>query len=138
MDKYYGLDEDEHLFNDLDELLERIIDDSCNGAGEPTSVILGRLKFPIKVYVHKKMSVSDMADSIAERALEDALGFLDEEYSDPDGDTTEPTKKMKAAANAFGKAVVEDYDVWACEPTGEVLEYSREQFEEFMKDTIKP
>jgi hypothetical protein len=51
---------------------------------------------------------------------------LDEEYSDPDGDYTKPTERMKVVARVFVDAVLNDYQAWACEPTGEVVEITWE------------
>lgn len=50
-----------------------------------------------------------------ERILADALEAADEEHSDPDGDGTEPTPAMIAAAEAFAAVLDREYVVWACE-----------------------
>lgn len=50
--------------------------------------------------------------------LEHLLEFLDEEYGNQDGDWTTPTPDMKSAELTFIKAVLKEYEVWQCEPTG--------------------
>jgi hypothetical protein len=55
------------------------------------------------------------------------LETLDEEHSDPEGDYTRPTPTMQAAALAFAQAVTSEYVSWACEPTGKVIEVTREE-----------
>jgi hypothetical protein len=47
--------------------------------------------------------------------LEDVLERLDEEFGDPDGERTEPTKKMKEAEEAFMKVILSEYVPWACD-----------------------
>lgn len=80
--------------------------------------------------VHKVISDKEKA-FIAEDLLDRLLERLDEENSDPDGDNTEPTAPMKDAAKTFVEAVVSGYFVWACEPTGQVIEISRGQAKEY-------
>ena len=50
-----------------------------------------------------------------DQSLEPLLECLDEEHGDPDGDSTEPTERMKAAEAEFHKVVLEEYESWACE-----------------------
>jgi len=127
--KLYGLqDQESMLDDDVDEVLGRVMDDACETPGESFDAIAARIEWPIKVLVYRRMSLDEGdAKRLAENAIERALEDLDEERSDPDGDATEPSEGMKAAALAFGRAVVKDYVSWACEPTGEILEFTREQ-----------
>lgn len=116
-DILYGLEHQERLSTSIDEVLE----DFLQGAG------LDSIDWPIRILVHRRMDVSHFKDIIARGALEDALERIDEEHGDPDGDPAEPTPEMVKAAEAFAAAVVDGYVPWACEPTGEVIEYTREQ-----------
>jgi hypothetical protein len=119
-DKLYGLDLWERLMTDMDDAIEEVVE-SCGGADE--------VEWPVRLLVFRRMDVTGQARCIAMRALEDALERLDEEHADPDGDATEPTPTMKAAAYAFAKIITDEYVSWACEPTGEVIEYTREMWE---------
>lgn len=128
--KFYGMENTERLeFDDPDEVVDRYLDDAVNTPGESFDSVAERLAFPIEVCEYEPMEIPDAQD-IANSALEHALENLDEEYGDPDGDNTEPTEAMKAAALSFGRAVVADYVPWACEQTGKVIEYTREQCRE--------
>jgi hypothetical protein len=129
-EEMYGHPGDEQLLvDDLDELIERVLDDAVEKVGESFDVIADRIVWPVKVNVYRRMVVSDKDKShLAEVLLEDLLDRLDEEHGDPNGDghsKSEP--EMLAAARAFVDSVVSKYKVWACEPTGAVIEISREQ-----------
>lgn len=132
-DEMYGLPDDERLEWDEGAVLDRILDDAVKTPGEPFADTASRIDWPIRIHVYRRADISGMAEGIARDALEHALEYLDEEHGDPDGDATSPTKAMEAAALAFAQAVVKDYVSWACEPTGEVIEYTREQVERMEK-----
>lgn len=52
-----------------------------------------------------------------ERLLERLLGYLDEEYGDPDSqDTTKPTAAMLAAGQELVEVIKRDYVPWSREP----------------------
>jgi hypothetical protein len=123
----YGLHDEEHLqFDDPDEVVARLIDDAAEAAGEPFDSIADRLTWPIKVVEYKPMALPP-PEQLAGRLIEKLFESLDDELADPDGDPTEPTEAVNAAALALARAVIADYDVWAHEPTGGVIEYSRER-----------
>ena len=67
--------------------------------------------------------------------LNKVLDDLDCDYGNPDEDSTKPTEAMWEAALAFARVVVAEYVPWACEPTGEVVEYTREQAKEALGDS---
>ncbi len=136
-DKMYGRAEQEVLQDDVDSVLEGVLEDACDNPGEPFDAIAARIEWPIRVSVFRHMDLGGekQAENIAQDVLERTLEILDEEHADPDGDATEPSEGMKAAALAFGRAVVKDYVSWACEPTGEVLEFTRAQMAEREKAT---
>jgi len=52
-----------------------------------------------------------LAFSVLERLIED----LDEEYSNPEGNGTVYTDKMKVAAKEFVDVILDEYTSWACE-----------------------
>lgn len=136
-ERLYGLADDERLEMDPETVVERVMDDACQTPGEPFDATASRVEWPIRVHVFKRMDVSGMGDSLGEDALERVLEQLDEEHADPDGDPTEPTEAMKAAALAFGRAVVAEYKSWAAERTKEVVEFSRGEVEMMGKETGK-
>ena len=74
---------------------------------------VGELPETVTVYGYAS-KVIEVTDWYAERALENLLESLDEEYWSPD-DGTEPTPAMEAAAKAFVAAVVAEYRVWQCD-----------------------
>lgn len=124
--KCYGFEGDERLETDPDEVVQRYMD-SLAEPDESFERFTVRVNWPLVVLVFRRMDVGRHADSIARNALDDALERLDEEYGDPDGTPSEPTEKMKSAAMAFAKDLLAEYVVWACEPTGETVEYTAEQ-----------
>jgi hypothetical protein len=130
-DVCYGLEHWERLEMDPESVVERVLEDACDKVGEGFDALAARIEWPIRILVYKRRDIGGeaCAESIAARAIEHALENLDEEYADPDGDYTKATDRIKDAARAFGRAVVADYVSWSCEPTGEVIEYTREQAE---------
>ena len=132
MSELYGLADDKRLSEAMVDIVKRVLDDACEKAGESFDVIADRIEWPIKINVFRRKVISDKEKAfIAEDLLDRLLERLDEENSDPDGDNTEPTAPMKDAAKTFVEAVVSGYFVWACEPTGQVIEISRGQAKEY-------
>ncbi len=125
-DVCYGIEgaEWERLETSEEDAVERFVGD----IGDSLDEALDSIAWPIRVQHFKRMDVGGepAAQRIADDAIERQLEILDDEYGDPDGDYSEPTDRMKAAALAFGNAVVADYVSWACEPSGEVTEWTRE------------
>jgi len=130
-DLCYGLDGWECLEMDPDAAVERVLENACCKVGEGFDVMADRIEWPIRILVFKRRDIGGEACAkiIAERAIGGALENLDEEYSNPDGDYTDATEGMEAAALAFGRAVVAEYVSWTCEPNGDVIEYTRDQIE---------
>jgi len=128
-DLLYGLKDWEQLEDSVEEVVEKVFEDHCEEVGEGEDVTAGRLNWPLEILVFKRMDVGGEAEAqrIASDALERTLERLDEEYGDPDGDTTDATDAMKEAALVFGRAVVAEYVPWQCEPTGEVIKVTREE-----------
>ena len=128
-ERLYGLEDWERLECDLEAALERVVDEGCTQLGQPFDELAKNITWPIRILEFKRRDVGGekTASSIAALALEAALETLDKEYADPDGEATEPTKAMREAALAFGRVVAAGYVPWTAEPTGEVIEYTREQ-----------
>ena len=123
-ERLYGWVDSEELLSDADEVVSRYIEDTADiGLFDAWA---DRQKWPLKVTVYRRMDPSHHANKLAAFVLEDLLNFLDEEYSDPDGSYTEPNDAMKGAADVFVSTVLGQYKVWSCEPTNEVVEYTRE------------
>ena len=121
----YGFDGDEQLeHNDPDEVVREHLDDLWD-SDRCWAECVSTVKWPLRVLEFRRMKPTP--GTLAESALDDVLMALDEEYADHDGNPTEPTEGMKAAAKAFVDAVLAEYVVWAHEPTGKVLEYTEEQ-----------
>ncbi len=115
MIKFYGTEEQEILDAEPGETIQRLMDDvDCPD-------------FPIRVFVYKRMSIAKDEETLAKDILDDIIERLDGDYGDPDGDYTEATENMKKASIEFAKVILSDYKSWACEKTGEVLEYSKEE-----------
>ena len=125
-DELYGLKDQETLDADPDEVVQDVLENACAKAGESFDAIADRITWPLRVFVYRRRQVGD-ADRLAQRVLECMLEELDCEYADPGGDATVPTSAMRSASLALANAVVADYVSWACEPTGEVIEYTRER-----------
>jgi len=134
-EELYGLHGDEDLNEDMDAIIERVLDDACEKVGESFDAIADRIVWPLKIFVHHRTVISDKDKSyLSECLLENLLDRLDEEHGDPNGDgwrgesdRTKCEPEMLAAARVFVDSVVSKYKVWACEPTGAVIEISREQ-----------
>ena len=116
-DILYGLQDQERLDTSLEDAIERLLEDS-----DPADI-----DWPVKVFEHRRIDVTRYDLRLAKQALEEMLETLDEEHSDPEGDYTRPTPTMQAAALAFAQAVTREYVSWACEPTGNVIEVTREE-----------
>lgn len=134
---FYGIEGWERLESSAEEVVERMLDESCERVGEDFDAIADRLNWPIPIRVFKRMDIEGMATCIGETALERALEDLDEQYSDPSGDYSTPTEAMKKAAQTFGRAVIADYVPWACQPTGEVIQYTREEARENFAEDMR-
>ena len=108
----YGIEGQEHLDCDLDDLIERLVE-------------IGHNEWPVEVLEFRRTDVKRHAKRLAYLALDEMLEALDEEHMDPDGNPTEPTESMKAAARVFAQAVVAEYVSWNCEPTGNVIKVEK-------------
>jgi len=126
-DVMYGQDGWELLEHDPDMALGRILEEACGMEDKDFNATADRIEWPIRILVFKRMDTGGegRAQHIAEYVLEMALDNLDQDYG---GDEiTEKTQAMKDAALRFGRVVVAEYVPWNCEPSGEVIEYTREQ-----------
>lgn len=120
-DILYGLEGWERLEPSLEEAVERFKDE----AGED-------LKWPIRISVFRRVDVGgeSMAVDIADDILEWWIDNLLADYGGGEQNSGDvETEKMRNAALAFGRAVVEDYVPWACEETGEVCEVYEDHVE---------
>lgn len=128
-DLCYGVKDQEVLDASPDDTVDNVLFDACEKVGEGFDAMADRVSWPIRIRVFRRMDIGGdvRSHSIAARIIEDVLGDLDSDYGNHDSDHTEPTDQIKTTALEFGRAVVADYIPWACEPTGEVIEYTREQ-----------
>lgn len=126
-DIMYGLEDQEQLCDSVEEVVQRVFERTFQPGDQSDEAIADRIEWPIKVHEHRRMDVTGLRDALIDRALSQALETIDEEHSDPDGDSTEPTPEMTKAAEAFIDVVLSQYVSWACEPTGKVIEVTREE-----------
>lgn len=130
-EKLYGLDGWETLEDSVEAVVERVFegfDLAVGESDESCAATADRMEWPMKVNTFKRMTVGEEeTNALARRALDNMLDDLGDEYGDPDGDDTEATESMKAAALAFAKTVVDGFVPWACNATGDVIEVTREQ-----------
>lgn len=127
----YGLEGQEILDADWEDIVIHLLHTNCEKPGEPFDAKADRIEWPVKVLKFCRMKVIEShKKSLATSALEGVLESLDEEHADMGGDYTKPTSPMQLAARRFIDEVVRHYVVWSCEPTGEVIEITREQAKE--------
>lgn len=84
---------------DPDEAIEHFLDE-----------IHPELPETVTVYGWKRAKINPSV-SLPQNVLERVLEDLDEQYGDPDGDNTDFTESMEAAAQAFVDAVVVEYQL---------------------------
>ena len=112
---YYGIDGQEQLDTDPYDTfgyeISNMSDDDIKG-----------MTYPFIVKVFTPMCINIDTNDVLDMVLEN----LDENYGNPDGDATEATDAMKAKAEELVKVIKDEYVVWACEETGETIEYSKD------------
>ena len=88
MTSFYGFPDDEqYRFTDLNEFVQDFLDENDYCEGET----------PDEITIHEMEAAP--INAMYFEVLDDLLEKLDEEYSDPDGDSTTPTPAMIAAEN---------------------------------------
>jgi hypothetical protein len=132
-ERMYGLDGWDTLEDDLDDVVDRAVEDACETAWEGAERIMGRMQWPLRVWVYRRMPLPT-PERLAERILTTALNSLDEEYGDPDGRAPEPTPAMQEPAMACAKVILAEYKPWACEPTGEFIEITQAEAQKMVGD----
>lgn len=123
----YGDGEQEQLDVSEEDIIEHILDECCEKAGESFDTIADRIEWPIRVYEYRRMAVSDgkkkwLSNDVLMRVIE----ALEEEYGDPDSWSQKISQSMEAAAKTFVDTVANEFIVWACEQTGEYTDWTRE------------
>ena len=123
---YYGLGDADVLHGSIEELIEAMVDDACC-ASEDVIETLG----PLEIHVYKKRVINIRAE--ADNLIDSIMESLDEEYGDPDAtEYTKPNPTIRREALRFVQIVAENYNVWECEPTGEVIYLTAEEVEEYL------
>lgn len=120
MTEFYGVEDQERLDIEIEDTVKRVMEDGSYS------------DFPIKINVFKPMSIAKDAETLARDMLDDILENLDCNYGDPDSNGTESTEDMRKASLGLAKVILKDYQSWACEKTGEVIEYSKEEAEKLL------
>ena len=99
---FWGDKEDEHLIHtDMDDAIESILDD------------IKDLPETVEVCGFARREL--ISKGTSNHVLEHLLEHLDQEYADPDGSYSDPTKGMIEASDTFVAAVLKEYKVWACD-----------------------
>ena len=120
MSEFYGVQDQERLDSDPDDTIIGLLEDVYFDD-------LSFHDFPIKVYGFTTEKPFENIEQYANNMLENILEGLDENYGDPDSYGTEMTPNMKEATLNLAKVFEEEYQVFNCERTGEVIKYSKEQ-----------
>ena len=116
---YYGKEDQERLDCDPDDTFDIIVSNTGDRG----------IKYPVKVYEFKRRTV--MLDG--NYPLDHVLEYLDGEYGDIDGDFTTPSKSMKKAADKFIQTIIDEYEVWGCERTGNYYEFGPDGSKKYIK-----
>jgi len=125
-EKLYGLRDSETVYDDIEEVIERLVEDASE-VGDTHAEAVNRLAWPLEVLVFRRMDAQTLAPGIADRCRDLALETLDEELGDPDGDFTQATDAIEEAAQEFARKMCAEDEVWNCERTGEVVMVTKEQ-----------
>lgn len=126
-DRLYGLGDDLLLDHERpDQVVKRELERAVTRVGEPVEATAERMTWPMRVCEYRRMTLPT-AESCAGSSLYNLLGRLDEDFAGPSDAPTSPTPAMVAAEKAFHAAVLAEYVPWMVEPTGRVIEYTREQ-----------
>jgi hypothetical protein len=118
--KYWGSEDEERFTHtDPEDAIEGLLD-----SRHPHPITEERLTI---VGVSPR-SVAGQADQ--RWILEEVLERLDEDFGDWEGESTEPTDEMKAAAKVFAEAIEKAYTPFQCDETARFtfnpLEWARE------------
>lgn len=133
-DIFYGLETDEQLMLSVEEAIDNVFNyGDLAEPGKELDELMDNAQWPIRVLKFRRVKLTRLIPILAAKLAEVALEVIDEEHGDPDGNPAEPSQRMKDAALEFAKVMVEEYTPWACEPTGEVIEVTREMAKEILK-----
>jgi len=115
---YYAIGDPEHMVaTDIDGAIEEWLEDvAILEEAVAADVVIKRYK-PIQLTPDH---------NIFNRAFEDLMQTLDEEFGDPEGDGIKITDGMKQAMNTFAEVIITEYPVWACEEIGGPVKYHLE------------
>lgn len=123
----YGLGDSEILFDSPGDVLENWVSTHEHLTFDEASA---SQEWPMKIDVYRRMNHWKSRQHFAELALDRLIEDLDEKYGDHDGDPTEPSESMKRASLDFVDSILKDYTPFLCEPTGAVVEITKQQAEE--------
>jgi len=116
----WGKADDERLTHtEMDDAIESMLDGMDDDIDLPETI-------EVCGFAHTEPNIKKEAAGILERFIEG----LDENYGDPDGSYTETTDRMKESAEEFVTAVLEEYQVWACD----IVKRETVNVQEWIKD----
>jgi len=126
----YGRYESERLFDDPEEFFNDEYQDSC---AADVDEYLNDLQYPVVLHEFRRMNVGEYsAENRSADMLQNTIEDLDADYGGEEA--TEPTDAMKAAAFTFWTVMLAEYKVYMCEPTGQTVEFSRDEIEKMIMD----
>ena len=125
----WGQESDDYLnYDNMNDAIESALDEIGDLNSLPETI-------EICGFVHIELP---RKERIATDALFYILENFDGEYANPDGDGTEPTDKMKIAAEEFAAVILDEYKVWACEVSVReqinVMEWVKENRPDWLKE----
>jgi hypothetical protein len=119
----YGMEGWEELFDSIEEVVDRYVDNADGTVGDDASFIEAAI-WPAEVLEYRRMKKPN-----PEALIEQVLEWLDEMFGDPGGDSTDPTPKMLEAM----KVILDEYQVWACVETGGKVVVTKDEATEMLK-----
>lgn len=132
---FYGREGDEELSNSAIELLSELLREQVLEQTDSFDEAANRITWPVRIWEYKRKQLPPVK-YLADTFLEILLEWLDEEWGDPNEDPTDPTTKMKEAAFVLANAISQEYEVWACEPTGNYVDYTRAEVKDLLGNAM--
>jgi hypothetical protein len=112
--EFWAVGDSEKLqFENKDEALF----DFCESFVLPDGTLSDDLPEQVELIGYARMIPKIREGSTLERILE----YLDDEYGDPNGSPTTPTRKMIDAERMLHDVVIEDYESWACRAVTKIV-----------------
>ena len=134
---FYSYDDSEEVLScdDLDDAVEAGLD-RLLGPQMSADDVLRVLPDEIEIFEYARMEIRP-SEHHEDLAIEPLLASLDEEYGDPDGEPTIESEKMSTAVFVFIKAIIAEYEPWACEQVSSKMINVREWVDKNRPDWLE-